>query len=303
LAPEKKININRVGVESVKLILQTNRKDGLNVLYPNLNIYIDLPLNQKAAHTSRNIESLNEILDEVKKKPIRYLENFCSKISKRLLKKHNYSTRAIVQLKSDYYLSRKSPLTDSLSGESCTIYASAIAYRNQEEVKVRKFIGAEIIALTYCPCLLNGIENEVQNYLIKKEGLENSKVKKILKNIPLASHNQRCKIFTLVETSNRSRINIDDLIEILETSASSPTYSLLKRIDEIQMIKNAYNKPMFVEDVLREVLYKIISKNPKIPDNFTIKVKVTSEESIHKYNLISEHETKAGTLKETLKIK
>ncbi|MFQ5737039.1 MAG: GTP cyclohydrolase FolE2 [Thermodesulfobacteriota bacterium] len=46
---------------------------------------------------------------------------------------------------------------------------------------------------------------------------------------------------------------IEDIVDIIEASASSPVYSLLKRVDEKFVTERAYDNPMFVEDVVREV--------------------------------------------------
>lgn len=302
LFPELKINISRVGVEDVKLILKTKRKDGVNILYPSLSLYVDLPLNKKGVHVSRNLESLNEVLDQVKNKPIRYLENFCSKIAKILLKKHEYSKIAEVKLESGYHISRKSPLTGNISDEFCKVYAIAIATKYNDSFRVRKFIGAEIIGLTYCPCVLQGFKEEEKNYLKNELQLSESTINKILKDIPIASHNQRCLVHAMVETSNKAHINVEDLIETLESSTSSPTYSILKRQDELKVINTASKKPMFVEDVLREVAYKIVKKHPNTPDNFFIYIRVKSAESIHKFDIVSENKTTFEKLKKQLRI-
>jgi GTP cyclohydrolase-4 len=303
IVPDLKINISRVGAESVKLILKTNRKDGLNIVYPSLNMYVNLPFNKKGVHISRNLESLNEVLSKIKEIPIRYLENFCAKITRILLKKHKYSSIAEVDLKSDYYISRKAPASNNLSDESCSVFASAIANKYGDRIRIRKFIGAEILGLTYCPCLLEGLKEENREYLAQKMNLSSSKVNEILDQIPIASHNQRCEIYVLVETSNKIHIDVDDLIQILESCTSAPTYSLLKREDEMKVIKNAYRKPMFVEDVLREISFKIIEKYPDLPDHFLINIRVVSNESVHKYNIISENKTNIGRLKKDLGIK
>ena len=42
---------------------------------------------------------------------------------------------------------------------------------------------------------------------------------------------------------------IEDLIRMVEESASSEVYSLLKREDEKYVTERAYQNPMFVEDV------------------------------------------------------
>jgi hypothetical protein len=49
---------------------------------------------------------------------------------------------------------------------------------------------------------------------------------------------------------------IEELIELVETSASSELYSVLKRPDEKFVTEAAYDNPVFVEDLVRNVAVK-----------------------------------------------
>jgi GTP cyclohydrolase I len=44
---------------------------------------------------------------------------------------------------------------------------------------------------------------------------------------------------------------LEDLIDIAEASASSPVFPLLKRPDERYVTMQAYDRPVFVEDMVR----------------------------------------------------
>lgn len=69
------------------------------------------------------------------------------------------------------------------------------------------------------------------------------------------AHNQRGIVKVAVRLE--SFVWIEDIIEEIESSASSPVYSLLKRPDEKYITEQAYDKPMFVEDLVREVSLKL----------------------------------------------
>ncbi len=73
------------------------------------------------------------------------------------------------------------------------------------------------------------------------------------------AHNQR----GIVKVSVRldEFVWIEDIIETVEESASSPVYSLLKRPDEKFLTERAYDNPMFVEDVVREVSINLDAMN------------------------------------------
>ncbi|WEU40880.1 MAG: GTP cyclohydrolase MptA [Candidatus Odinarchaeum yellowstonii] len=297
-SPKFKTDINRVGAECIRLILKTRRTGAINVLYPSINLYVNLPFYMKGVHISRSLTSIYDVLEDFKNKPVRYLEGFCYKIAKALLKKHEYSTLSEVYLSSDYYISRRAPVTDNISDEYCKIYASASAERLNSGIKDRRFIGAEIVGLTYCPCLVEGLKEEFHNRLLKVFNLSEDLTKRIVEATPLASHNQRCRVYALIETSNKAHVDLDDLIDILISAPSAATFSILKREDELHLIKKAAERAMFVEDVLREVSYNIVKRFYYMPDDFTVRIHVESEESIHKYNLVCENKTNFKKLRE-----
>jgi GTP cyclohydrolase I len=73
---------------------------------------------------------------------------------------------------------------------------------------------------------------------------------------------------------------IEDLITLIEESASGEVFSLLKRSDEKYVTEKAFENPMFVEDVVRNVAVKLNSD-----PNFTwYSVEAENFESIHYHN-------------------
>ena len=73
---------------------------------------------------------------------------------------------------------------------------------------------------------------------------------------------------------------IEDIVEIVEKSASAPIFTLLKRPDEKYVTELAYDNPKFVEDVARDVALEL-KKYDKIK---WYRVEVESFESIHAHN-------------------
>jgi len=73
---------------------------------------------------------------------------------------------------------------------------------------------------------------------------------------------------------------IEDLIKLIERSASSDVYSVLKREDEKFVTEGAYNKPMFVEDIVRDIAVELNNDS-----NITwFAVESENFESIHNHN-------------------
>ena len=69
------------------------------------------------------------------------------------------------------------------------------------------------------------------------------------------AHNQRGEVRLKVRF--KKFIWIEDLIRLVEESASSEIYSILKREDEKYVTEKAYQNPMFVEDIVREIAKKL----------------------------------------------
>lgn len=92
------------------------------------------------------------------------------------------------------------------------------------------------------------------------------------------AHNQRGEVTLNVTFDNF--IWVEDLITLVEQSASCEVYSLLKRPDEKYVTEKAFNNPMFVEDVVRKVALLALDH----PNIKWFSASVESFESIHKHS-------------------
>jgi len=115
----------------------------------------------------------------------------------------------------------------------------------------------------------------------------------------MISHNQRNRTTLMMEVPEHVEVEADDLIDIVEGSLSSPTYGILKRDDEAMVVMKAHRNPKFVEDVVRDILGKILKKYKRLDDSVHVTVRSESEESIHKHNAFAERITTLGELRES----
>lgn len=92
------------------------------------------------------------------------------------------------------------------------------------------------------------------------------------------AHNQRAEVNLNIRYSKF--IWVEDLISMIESTASCEVFALLKRPDEKFVTEQAYQNPMFVEDVVRRVAEKALSN----PDITWFSAGVESFESIHKHS-------------------
>ncbi len=243
-----------------------------------MDIFVDLPASQKGSHMSRNLELVSEITDENLKKPVSDLETICAHTAKKLLEKHEYATHSEVKAEADYFLKRSYP-SGHTGLEPYKLLAEARAHKNGE---IRKLIGIKAIGMTACPCAME---------IIRKIGNYKDKV------VP-PTHNQRNITTVMIEVpSNNTSVDANELIDIAEQAFSSPTFSILKRKEEGDLVYSAHQNPKFVEDVVRDILKIIIDRYHNLPDDVMVVVRSESEESIHKHNASAERITTLGELK------
>ena len=98
------------------------------------------------------------------------------------------------------------------------------------------------------------------------------------------AHNQRGHVTIEVRTKQSKTgwemVWIEDLVEVAEQSASAPIYALLKRSDERFVTMQAYDNPVFVEDLVRNVAVRL-KKDARI---VAFEVGAINQESIHAHN-------------------
>ena len=272
--------LTRVGVTGVKKLVYIKRPNKKNAmpLVVKMDLFVDLPASQKGSHMSRNLELVSKTLDENINTHVTDLESFCAKTANLLLKKHEYASFSEVKAEADYFLERTYP--DGKKGlEPFKLVAEARAKKNGE---IKKLIGIKAIGMTACPCA-----REVIKTIGKYED----------KYIP-PTHNQRNITTLMIEVPGESNVvDANDLIDIAEKSFSSPTYGILKRKEEGKLVYDAHNNPKFVEDVVRDILSRVLKKYSDLPDDVIVVVRSESEESIHKHNAFAERVTTLGELK------
>lgn len=281
--PLSNYKLTRVGVTNVVKQVTVKRPDKKVVLTPTINLFVDLPATKKGSDMSRNIEIIEEIVERSTTGPCTSMEELAENIVKMLIKKHNYASYAEVDLHSDYFLEKENP-SGRKSQERYTLFSRAI----MDKGNIRKMIGVRVTGITVCPCAME----TVRSVLVNKY----PEYANFLEKIPVVSHNQRNNTTIMIEVPEGYSIEANDLIEIAENAMSSPTYEILKRKDEEEVVLDAHMNPKFVEDVVRDVLKQISKKYSKLPPETMVTVRSESEESIHKHNAFAERISTLGEI-------
>ena len=285
--PQGNFKLTRVGVTGVKKPVNVKRPGKVVTLTAQIDVFVDLPSSQKGSHLSRNVEVISEILDKCVREPVKSLEILSEDICHRLLVRHEYATYSEVHTTANYFL-EKALDSGKKSLEEYRLIASASAKRNNETA-IKKSIGVEVVGMTTCPCAMETVRNILE--------VEYPEEKEFLQKIPVVTHNQRNVTTLTIDVPKGYDVEADDLVAIAEDSLSSPTYEILKRDDEAEVTLRAHKNPKFVEDVVRDILGKILEKYPDFPDDVVVSVRSESEESIHKHNAYAERVTTLGELR------
>ena len=236
------IEIQKVGVKNIKYpIIVKDKKNKIQHTIATFDMYVNLPHHFKGTHMSRFIEILNEYRQGIDIKNI-------PKILTKMKKKLNAES-AHVKIEFPYFIEKKAPISRAKSLMEYTCRFIGSTDNNQREELI---VGIDVPVTTLCPC--------------SKEISERG------------AHNQRSRVS--VHLRFKKFFWIEDVIRLIEESASAQVFSLLKRRDEKFVTEQAYDNPMFVEDVVRTIAEKL-TKNP----NFTwFSVESENMESIHNHN-------------------
>lgn len=237
---ERKITIDKVGVKNVRYPIIV--EDRANKTQHTI-ADLDMFVELPHDHRGTHMSRFLEVLNHF------HQENLIGNLPLFLqeLKTALNADASYVSLRFPYFIKKQAPVskTASLLSYQCLFEASF-----KEEFLLS--IGVEVPITTLCPC-----SKEISDY---------------------GAHSQRSIV--LVKLIFNEFIWLEEIIEVIEASASCEIYPLLKRVDEKFVTEKAYNNPTFVEDVVREITLKL--SNDERIDWFMVESE--NQESIHNHN-------------------
>lgn len=237
----RELRIDKVGVRGLRFpITIRDKARATQNTIATIGMFVDLPKEFKGTHMSRFIEVLNAHGGVV------HVENI-EEILFAMQQKLKANT-AHLEMEFPFFLTKKAPVSGMAGVMDYTARFDATAIGKEID-----FVLTVVTPVTtLCPC----------SKAISKYG----------------AHNQRGHC--TVATRSRKPIWIEDIIALVEASASSELYSLLKRQDEKAVTERAYENPVFVEDLVRNVATRLNAH----PDVAWYRVEAENFESIHNHN-------------------
>jgi len=238
----RNIPIDKVGIKELKYPVKVRDKSkGFQSTVARISMFVDLPHQLKGTHMSRFVEMLPLFRQQVS---LESLTNILEDMKETLGAESSH-----IEIAFPYFINKKAPVsgTPGLMDYSCTIIGSSDRNNNTDII-----LKVAVPVTSVCPC-----SKEISEY---------------------GAHNQRGQV--LVSSRFKKFIWLEDIIDIVEKAASCELYSVLKREDEKYVTESAYDKPMFVEDLVREVASELIADN-----NITwFAVSAENFESIHNHS-------------------
>ncbi|MEO0414733.1 MAG: GTP cyclohydrolase FolE2 [Verrucomicrobiota bacterium] len=238
----RNIAIDRVGVKALRYpITIRDKQDAEQGTVATISMAVDLPQEYKGTHMSRFVEVLNS------HGPVLDVHSI-SAIPQELLDRLE-AQRAHIEFRFPFFRTKPAPVTGKEGMVDYEVIFDVDATKEETEFTVTVLVPVA----TLCPC-----SKAISDY---------------------GAHNQRGIVTFAVKFSGEA-IWIEDLITLVEKGASCELYSVLKRPDEKAVTERAYDNPVFVEDLVRNVA---ASSNEQDGISW-YRVEAENFESIHNHN-------------------
>src|SRR5262245_44567883 len=237
----RELRIDKVGVRGLRFPIRVRDKaHAVQDTVATIAMFVDLPKEFKGTHMSRFLEVLNAHGNVV------HVENI-NDILYAMQEKFNAATSHL-EIEFPYFMVKKAPVSGMESVMDYVARFSAAAFHREIDF----VLTVKAMVTTLCPC-----SKAIAAY---------------------GAHNQRGEV--TVQLRSRRAVWIEDVIGLIESSASSELFALLKRQDEKAVTERAYDNPVFVEDLVRNVALKLNAHR----DVTWYKVEAENQESIHNHN-------------------
>lgn len=237
----RELRIDKVGVRGMRFPIQVRDKaHTVQNTVATIGMFVDLPKEFKGTHMSRFIEVLNAHGRVI------HVENIRDILQ--AMQARFRAATSHLEIEFPYFLTKKAPVSGLESVMDYVARFDAAACN----AEVDFVLTVKAMVTTLCPC-----SKAIAAY---------------------GAHNQRGEV--TVKMRFRKPVWIEDVIAIIERSSSSELYGLLKRQDEKAVTERAYENPVFVEDLVRNVALELNAH----PDVTWYRVEAENHESIHNHN-------------------
>ena len=240
-AAEHEVDLDKVGVKGVKYpIVVLDKKNKYQDTVANINMYVDLPRYFRGTHMSRFIEILDRHRGRM---TLHNIDPILTEMREKL-----DASSAHLEIAFPYFIEKTAPV----SGQKSIMVYDCKFIASQSDGDDELIVEVNVPVMSLCPC-----SKEISDR---------------------GAHNQRSIVTVRVKT--KAFVWIEDIIELVEGTASSDVYALLKREDEKYITEKAYDNPRFAEDMVRQIAVEL----ENMPEITWFSVESENYESIHNHN-------------------
>jgi GTP cyclohydrolase I len=245
------VELHAVGIRGLRLPvrLHTPLKTVQQVIAVT-DLSVDIEAEQRGAHMSRLVEALYEWAS--KPRTPEDVKTLLSRARDRMS-----SRSAHLQMQFPYFLQLPAPITKTAGWLDVEVEWNC-RLSNGASYAISAFV---FPAMTLCPC-----SKAISEY---------------------GAHNQRALVRLWLQTKDRLLRLPDEYLPLVQESASSLVYPVLKRPDEKFVTEYSYENPRFVEDVARELALRLTERE----ELSWFRVECESIESIHNHNAFAMYES------------
>jgi GTP cyclohydrolase I/GTP cyclohydrolase-4 len=291
--PEVQLGLSRAGVRGVAKAIHLRWGRFEQVVSAEIDCAVDLAASQKGVHMSRFPELFEEAIERVVIGEALVIEALAEHIAQQIVERQQ-ALRAEVRIRAQYPLERRTPVTKLATQEMVALIGIAAASSGGG---ARRIVGVEATGINACPCAQGLVRDRATERLLDA-GFGEGDVDRILELVPIATHNQRGRGTLYVGTAQQ--LNAERLVDIVESSMSSPVYELLKRPDELFVVEHAHLQPRFVEDSVRVALATTLERFPDLEDDDFLYSRQVNLETIHSHDVLAERFGTVGELRTEL---
>jgi GTP cyclohydrolase-4 len=290
--PEIQLSLSRAGVTGVHKAIRIRRGDSETLMAAEIECTVDLDRGQKGVHMSRFPELFDEAIDTVVLGEGLLIEVLAEHIARHIVERQQ-ALRAETRIVARWPMRRETPVSKLPTQEMVSLIGIAAARPD----RARRVVGVEATGINACPCAQGLVRGRAAERLLEA-GFADGDVERILRLVPIATHNQRGRGTLYVGTG--LDLDAEALVEIVERSMSAPVFELLKRPDELFVVEHAHLQPRFVEDSVRVALKETLDTFPELDDADFLLSRQVNLETIHDHDVIAERWATAGELRAEL---
>lgn len=240
----RQIAIERVGIRELRYPLSWCDVNGaVQSTVATCALSVHLPAEQRGTHMSRFVQTLHDFLTAGTMSAEKL-----SALGQSLLSALQ-SRAATVELVFPFFISKKAPSSGATGLLDAEVHVRIDAHADTTPLTEWQL---RVPVATLCPC----------SKAISDRG----------------AHNQRGMV--TLRWRSASAVALSEIIAVMEQSASCALFSVLKRDDEKMVTEQAYDNPVFVEDVVRNLAQRC-DQDPRLS---WYRIEAENFESIHHHN-------------------